>query len=400
MALNYSAVTSGTSLQADLASNPTLSSEIQQEISDILSLGTAADVGVASLDSTSLTLPVAQPIDVLIDDVAGNVGDQVNVSLPQFVVDTAQAYIFQSDANLTLDFSPVASVIASGNGNDQITVNGGENIVLDGGSGNDTLVTTSGADTVYGGLGNDSLNAGSGNDALFGGEGKDTLVAGSGDDTINGGAGNDSISAGTGDDTIVAGEGNDVIDGGSDFDVIEIAGPSSDYSFSVLGDVVVAQRNDDGASFVSTNAEVFSFGTDPANPDNVFIVDNLDDANTLRLYEGLLGRSGDVDGAKFWLDGLHNGATLTDIANGFLSSQEFQDELTAYQDVTHKTGNSAYVDLLYQNILGRDSDQDGKDFWVTALDNGATQADIAIAIVGAPETDTVDSVIVVDGTIV
>ncbi len=363
MALNYSAVATGADLQANLASS-TLSTEIKAAISDILSLDTATTVGVASIDSgaNSITTPLTQQSDVLIADFAGAAGDKVDVNLPQYVVDNAQAYVFNSDADLTLDFTPVASVIASGNGNDQITANSSENIVLDGGNGNDTLLT------------------------------------GSGNDSISGGAGNDSISAGTGNDTIAAGEGNDTVDGGSGFDIVQIAGSNAaDYSFTVSGDTVTAQRADGSAAFASTNAEVLSFGN--SGLDNVFIVDNQEDAHTLGLY-GLLGRSGDVEGANYWLDDSHNGATLTDIANNFLNSAEFQNDLTAYQNTTGESGNTAYIDLLYQNVLGREADQGGRDFWVSALDNGATQADVAIAIVGSPEADTIDSVIVVDGTIV
>lgn len=399
MALNYDAITTGSALSADLAANSSLSPEALQAISDILSLDTATSVGVATLNSTSITMPVTQGTDAVIGIFSGAAGTNVNVAVPQFVEDTAKAYVFNSDANLTLDFSPVESVIASGNGNDKITVSGGENIVLDGGNGNDTLVTTSGNDTVIGGNGNDSLNTGSGNDVLLGGAGKDTLVAGSGDDSISGGDGNDSISAGAGNDTIVAGQGQDLIDGGSGYDVIRIVdASSSDYDFNSLSSVVVATSKDGSASIVSTNAEIFSFGTD--GTDNMFIVNNQDDANALRLYTGLLGRSPDVEGAKFWLDSLDQGQTVTGVADGFLASTEFQNALTTFQETTGESGNTAYVDLLYQNILGRAADQSGKDFWVSALDNGATQADVAIAIVGAPETDTVDSVVVIDGQIV
>src|SRR5688500_20171706 len=71
-----------------------------------------------------------------------------------------------------------------------------------GGSGNDTMSTTSGKavrffgfegnDTLIGSLGNDLLEGGRGNDSMVGNGGDDYFVATDGAaDTLNGGSGND-----------------------------------------------------------------------------------------------------------------------------------------------------------------------------------------------------------------
>jgi Ca2+-binding RTX toxin-like protein len=65
-------------------------------------------------------------------------------------------------------------------------------VTLDGGAGNDLLISGQSTDLLTGGLGNDSL---------FAGQGNDTLLAGEGDDTLNGGPGNDFGDGGPGIDT-------------------------------------------------------------------------------------------------------------------------------------------------------------------------------------------------------
>ena len=65
---------------------------------------------------------------------------------------------------------------------------------LFGGSGNDTIVGTSGSDFIAGGRGDDTITAGSGTDNVYGG---------SGDDVIYGGGDNDNLFGGTGADRFV-----------------------------------------------------------------------------------------------------------------------------------------------------------------------------------------------------
>ena len=95
----------------------------------------------------------------------------------------------------------------------------GDNLMILGGAGNDTLEGRNGSDSLSGGAGNDSLNGGSGNDFLDGGSGSDTLDGGYGEDSLYGGAGADSLYGGYGTDTLWGGAGNDTLTGGSSYDV-------------------------------------------------------------------------------------------------------------------------------------------------------------------------------------
>ena len=80
---------------------------------------------------------------------------------------------------------------------------------IDGGSGNDTVLGTNGADVIAGQDGNDSVLAGGGTDEIFGGDGDDILTGGRQNDTIDGGAGDDFIFGALGADVARGGEGAD-----------------------------------------------------------------------------------------------------------------------------------------------------------------------------------------------
>ena len=92
--------------------------------------------------------------------------------------------------------------------------------VIDGGSGNDTLLAGNNADSISGGTGSDSINSGGGDDIIFGNNDHDTIFAGDGQDVVYGGSGNDRMWGGAGDDTLEGSTGYDVIRGGDGDDNI------------------------------------------------------------------------------------------------------------------------------------------------------------------------------------
>ena len=53
------------------------------------------------------------------------------------------------------------------------------------------------------------------------------------------------------------------------------------------------------------------------------------------------------------------------VITSFLKSNEF---VTKYGNAS----NEQFVNLLYQNVLNRQADADGYNYWLTALQNGTT----------------------------
>ncbi len=125
--------------------------------------------------------------------------------------------------------------LTSGSGNDVLNLSAlsGDGSIINGSSGNDSIISGVGHDILDGSDGNDTLNGNDGQDRLVGGDGDDVLLGGAGNDQdsfivgislyyagIYGGNGNDSLDGGAGDDYLDPGEGNDTINGGSGIDTM------------------------------------------------------------------------------------------------------------------------------------------------------------------------------------
>lgn len=116
-------------------------------------------------------------------------------------------------------------------GTETVTLTANSDDTVTGGSGNDTITLSGGAeagDTVDLGGGIDSLVLDNGGNTLTIGN-TESVTGGSGDDvltftgnvnvTVNGGAGNDTIETKNGDDILIGGLGSDILSGGSGQDI-------------------------------------------------------------------------------------------------------------------------------------------------------------------------------------
>ncbi len=85
-----------------------------------------------------------------------------------------------------------------------------------------------------------------------------------------------------------------------------------------------------------------------------------------RLYQAAFDRTPDQDGLEYWIDERDGGSTMTQIANNFILSDEFQD---LYGD-PDTVSNEAFLTLVYQNVLNRTPDQAGYAYWIAELERG------------------------------
>lgn len=83
----------------------------------------------------------------------------------------------------------------------------------------------------------------------------------------------------------------------------------------------------------------------------------------LRLYLAYFRRSADSGGLAFWTRQLQNGrAELDDVSNAFAKSSEFRN---TYGSLS----NDDFVALVYANVLGREPEPTGFDFWTRQLED-------------------------------
>lgn len=88
------------------------------------------------------------------------------------------------------------------------------------------------------------------------------------------------------------------------------------------------------------------------------------DADVLRLYRAFFRRDAEIGGANYWLGLSAVGVSIDSISAEFALSQEF---VNTYGSVD----NRQYLEILYQNILGRQPDATGFNYWLGQLDSGA-----------------------------
>jgi len=158
----------------------------------------------------------------------------------------------------TFRFRPtsVPATVNGGDGNDNI-VTGAGNDTVNGGAGRDYILTGGGNDTVDAGADNDSVSAGAGNDTVSGGAGNDRLSGDGGDDTLNGNDGRDLLVGGRGADTLNGGAGNDHLNA-VDFDDEDTVDGGDDEAEG--GDTAILDRGDD-ATNVETTRTIPTFTT-------------------------------------------------------------------------------------------------------------------------------------------
>jgi len=78
------------------------------------------------------------------------------------------------------------------------------------------------------------------------------------------------------------------------------------------------------------------------------------------LYQKILGRTGEDEGRAYWLSQVERGLRIEDIAAQFYGSPE-------YFNANGGT-NRSYVEALYLDLLERPADAEGRDHWAAQLD--------------------------------
>ncbi len=186
--------------------------------------------------------------------------------------------VYGGAGNDTIDYAVGGDTQFGGDGDDNLRGGfsvGADDALLDGGGGNDRIVTYGANDTIFGGAGQDTITgdtgdefidagddddyvwAASGADIVYGGSGNDTIeIAGGGTDTIFGGTGNDTINAYDGQQILIFEDsfGNDQVDGGSG------GNDADEMDFSALTNSITVTYSGDKAGTATTGTDTVTFG--------------------------------------------------------------------------------------------------------------------------------------------
>lgn len=269
-----------------------------------------------------------------------------------------------------------------------------------------TSETLTGGFTIAQGVTIENATGGQAADLLIGNNSGNQLKGLGGNDRLQGLAGNDILEGGDGDDVLEGGAGNDQLFGGNGNDTAVFSGARSLYSVlqqanglllftdlrngapdgrdSMLG-VENFQFADGVLSLAALNPGQPSPGAgpnptisvaDPSIPTVNLSLPGLSDNQgdfLVALYVAAFNRAPDFAGITYWSGevssqtnaGLSSVNALSKVAASLYAAGQQNGETGTRLD------NGAYVDFLYQNVLGRPADAAGLAYWTADLDRGA-----------------------------
>jgi hypothetical protein len=92
-----------------------------------------------------------------------------------------------------------------------------------------------------------------------------------------------------------------------------------------------------------------------------------------RVYQAAFDRTPDAAGLGYWISQMDKGISQRDVAASFVASKEFADLYGS------NPTNLAYITKLYNNVLHRAPEQKGLDYWVGIMDSGAASRSEVLA---------------------
>ena len=101
-------------------------------------------------------------------------------------------------------------------------------------------------------------------------------------------------------------------------------------------------------------------------------------APVVRLYSAHFRRPPDSAGLQFWTEKFRSGSSLENISQAFAQSDEFVQTYGSLDD-------EAFVALVYQNVMGRQSDEEGATFWLSQLKAGLSRGALMVQFSESPE---------------
>ncbi|WP_417660023.1 DUF4347 domain-containing protein [Pseudidiomarina sp.] len=230
------------------------------------------------------------------------------------------------------------------------------------------------------------VTGGTGSQTVWGDDAAQYIVLGADDDVLHGGGGDDTVGSKGGNDRIYGEAGNDTLFGGAGADRLHGGGDADTARFEGNRDDYIITQD---YSVVTVQSKA-----DPSDVDTLINVETLVFADREQavayaseldwiagLYRQVLGRQADLDGIQYWARQVDEGSDPGDVALRFLDSAEAGKALSSGD-------TSATLNALYEGLLGRAADVAGKAYWVDRLESGMTLHDLAAGFMESSEMQT------------
>lgn len=190
-----------------------------------------------------------------------------------------------------------------------------------------------------------------------------------GDDVIQGTEANDYLKGFSG---------NDIFYGGNGIDTLILRGDIQNYDIEINSDSIIIIDLINSRDGINT---IFDIERLEFNDSHIALdIEGSSSAGAAyRLYQAAFDRTPDAAGLGYHIAALDNGWGLGDVATGFINSPEFQ---SMYGTDISET---EFVTLLYNNVLDRAPDEQGLEYHVNRLENGANREAVLVGFSESPE---------------
>jgi hypothetical protein len=201
---------------------------------------------------------------------------------------------------------------------------------------------------------------------------------------------NNTLKGTEGADRFVDTRSSDVIDGAGGIDTMVYAGKRSDYDIVKSGAelLVYSLVSKDGVDSLRS-VEKLAFADS--------VTDTAYSELAQALYVSYFGRAADMGGLKSFqarLAGLNAPSSVAELSGRYHSDAGVKVLIDSFASSAESSAlysgdNKAFVRAIYTNLLGREPDQGGLDFWSNALNAGAlTRANASLSIMAGAQANT------------
>ena len=209
-------------------------------------------------------------------------------------------------------------------------------------------------------VGTASIMGGVGNNVVIGDDASQTIVLGPGDDVLYGGGGDDTVGSLSGNDHLYGESGNDLLfsDSGQNF-----------FHGGKNHDIVRYAGQRDDYIVMQEHAVVKVYHREaPREADTLLNIETIEFSDTqialtysdtltflAGTYQQILGRQADTAGIQYWANILEESASEADVVLTLLLSDEAESRLPEGADDT--------IDWLYRGLFNRPAEEEGKRYW-------------------------------------
>jgi len=157
-----------------------------------------------------------------------------------------------------------------------------------------------------------------------------------------------------------------------------VSAPAASFVANAFQNVLHRPVDDAGLSYwnqqIQNGVSPAQFAADLTHSSEFYATNVIDP-----VYQKYLGRAPDAGGVAYWTTQMQQGLTDQQIEAGFIASTEFY---------AHAGGtNAAWVNAMYQGVLGRPADSGGLSYWTAQLSAGASRPSVATGFAASQERE-------------